>query len=354
MEDFTTLNNPRFLYTADLHEPYPDWVASQPIPTQEEFSKQASAAFADPARRLLPIGSKLATFYSALNVFAHCDKFSEATFERVKSACQFFDIEKEVAPYAELFAGHFEKSASATVPPAGRFAVDTELDGQAIQLFPLNDELDIRQSARDLAKMAFENRIGFSMLWSAAGEVVKAASEYGVLGLPDLIYRIGMERLPDLEKVAALLEGRERLVNEGDREVGKKIYQEIGSEASAGAIDPEECMHKIAAADESLGVIPNYRRSSKFLPASEVVFSGRPIAHLDKLASENVLVLDKVLVPLGSIKNIDRRDLDYKLSKEAAAALGKVLDTDDAQDISLVVMNWGEADQKTLLRMAAA
>ena len=72
-QDYTTINNPRFLFRAEMHQPFPDWVVSQAMPEAGEFTKKAASAFADPKRRLLPICSKSAAFHSAINIFAKPD-----------------------------------------------------------------------------------------------------------------------------------------------------------------------------------------------------------------------------------------------------------------------------------------
>ena len=36
-QDYTSMNNPRFLYLAALHQPFPDWVVKEAMPESDEF-----------------------------------------------------------------------------------------------------------------------------------------------------------------------------------------------------------------------------------------------------------------------------------------------------------------------------
>ncbi len=352
-QDYTTLNNPRFLYFAELNHPFPAWVSASPLPTTDQFEKCASTAFADQSRRLLPIRDKVSTFHSALNVFAHLDEFSEDVFNRVKNACAFHDIEADVAPYAELFADSFEKSASDMLAPAGRFAIDQTINGTAYQLLPLNDAQDVRDSAHELAKMAAERRIHFLTMLPAAEAVVKAASEFGVSVLPKIVERFGCERCPDLEKAAAMIAGREELSKSADSSALRAEYEEAVNEALRGEISPHLCMQKIAAIDDSAGITYKLHEASPVLTPSEIVFSGPLVSEVEKAAADHVAIKD-VLVPLAVVKSVDIMDAYYKLSKSAHQQLLTGLpDVTDAKELSLSIMGWSDADQRTLLRMVS-
>jgi hypothetical protein len=194
-QDYTTDPNPRYLYVAELHHPFPEWVANAPVPSADQFTKKASAAFADPSRRLLPIADKVSTFHSVINLLADVTNFPDTAFDRVKEACDFFGISKDVAPYAELFADRLEKSASSNAA-AVKFAIDEEINGETYKLLPLSDAMDIEDAGFSLAKMASDNRIHFVHLVNAARRIVKAADDHNVTDkLPELILRVGSERL---------------------------------------------------------------------------------------------------------------------------------------------------------------
>lgn len=344
--DFTTDPNPRYLYVAELHHPFPAWVANAAVPSAENFSKKASAAFADPARRLLPISDKVSAFHSAINLFADIANFPESAFDRVKEACDHFGISDDVAPYAEMFAERLEKSAgvAATVP----FAIDEEIGGQQFRLLPLGDAADVEDAAFELAKMASEHRIHFIHLTRAARKVVKAAEDHSVTNVPDLVVRLGSERVHNMAKAARLIEGREAYAKGCDAEAVKAAYAEALS-----ADDPNEAMEKIAAIDTSVGISHNYRNTTVPLP-SDIVFNGPLISEVEKVAREHAAIGD-VLVPLVDLKKVDRRALAFSLSKEAGEAIVRVLDdTNDATDVSLLVDSWVDSDRRTLLRLAAS
>tara|TARA_R110002110_G_scaffold8326_13_gene41929 strand:- start:2200 stop:3267 length:1068 start_codon:yes stop_codon:yes gene_type:complete len=348
-EDFTTINNPRFLYLAELSHPFPDWVVSEPIPAKSAFEKKAAAAFADVHRRLLPISTKSAAFHSAINIFAHMDEFDDAVFERVKEACAFFGISGDVAPYAGIFADEVEKSASENEFPEGRFAIDTTLNEESFQLLPINDREDVISSAFDLAKMASDNRIHLLMMVPAAREIVKAAADYGADGLPELIVRFGGEKFSDLEEATRLIEGREQFCKDATiRETIAADYKEALTDVEE---NPDTAMEKIAAIDMAAGLQPNYRIASLVPTPFDIVFSGPLDSEAEKAAKSHVLVRN-VLVPLEEVKRIEDMDAKFKLSKSASEAFSKIRECDDARDLSLTIEQWEEKDQRTLLRLA--
>jgi hypothetical protein len=350
--DYTTSNNPQALYFAEIHQPFPDWVAAHPIPTADKFEKCASAAFADIGRRLLPVRDKVSTFHSAIDLFANADAYSADVFERVKNACEFHGIADEVAPYAELFASKVEKSASADICTPGRFAINQEFNGVAYTLLPLNDAQDVKDSGHELAKMAADNRIHFLTLFPAAQEITKAAAEFGVVNLPSVVQRVGAARCANFEKAARLLEGRELLSKTADQDALRQAYAAAVTEAAA-TNDADGCVMKIAAIDDAAGIRYNYNASWRVLLPSEVVYTGPLVAEVEKAAAENVAVGD-ILIPLRELQKLDLIAADFKLSKEAATSLRNTINTTDAKDVSIALMGWCDTDRRTLLRMASA
>lgn len=349
-EDFTSMNNPRFLYRAGLKHPFPDWVANEPMPAKEDFLNKSAAAFADPARRLLPICTPQAAFHSALNLMACPADFDEAAFERVKAACEQFQIEGDIAPYAQMFALDIEKSASVEAPSV-RFAIDTVVDGQEYRLLPMSDGDDLVESAFELAKMAAENRIPISMLVGAAREIVKTAEDLGVSAqLPRTVTWFGSERYPDADRAAKLLEGRSLLCK--DASARETLEAEYAAAIDDLVSDPDSAMEKIAALDYVAGISVPCRVAGPVPTPFDVVFGGPLVSEIEKAATENVLIRD-VLVPLSAIQSIPDIEAEFKLSKSAASDLSIMRDGGDGRDISLVVAVWDDEDQKTLLRLAA-
>lgn len=352
-QDFTTYSTPpKYLFRAELHAPFPDWVVAEPMPTADQFSKQASIAFADQARRLLPISTKSATFHSALHIFANPNDFDESVFERVKEACAMHGIEQDIAPYASLFADELEKEAGLNEFVEGRYAIDDQIGNEVFKLLPLNDAEDVTSSAMDLSKMASEHRIHILTLVPAAREIVKAAADYSVgHKLPELITRLGKDRLPDADIAKKKIKGREMLCKEAD--IRGKIAADYAEALEGVEERPDESMAKIAAIDEAIGLRPNYKLSSVVPTPHAIVFSGDTMEAVEKTAKENVLVRE-VLIPMTAVKQIPAMDAAFKFSKSAAATLAKMASTDDARDLSLAIEQWDEADQKTFLRLAAA
>ena len=347
--DFTTDPNPRYLYIAELHHPFPAWVANAPVPSASQFEKKASAAFADSARRLLPVVDKVSTFHSAINLFAEVSKFPASAFDRVKEACDFFGISEEVAPYAEVFADRFEKAASGPAP-AVQFAIDETVGDHSYKLLPLGDAMDIEDAGIQLAKMASESRIHFIHLVKGARRVVSAAVDKGIMHLvPELVLRVGSERVHNMAKAAKLIAGREEYTKAATTIDVKAAYEEALQEE-----DPDVAMQKIAAIDTVAGIRHQYAANA-FLPLpSDIVFNGPLVAEVEKIAKEHAAI-GNVLIPLTELKKVDKRALVFALSKSAGESIIRVLDdTDDASDVSLLVDSWVDDDRRTLLRLAAA
>lgn len=347
--DFTSDPNPRYLYVAELHHPFPDWVANAPVPSASQFTKKANAAFADPDRRLLPISDAVATFHSAINLFAKPTDFPDSAFDRVKEACEFFGIAAEVAPYAEVFADRFEKSAGVTAAPV-QYAIDEEISGERYQLLPLGDAMDVEDAGFQLAKMASDSRIHFIHFAHAARRIVKAAEDHGVVDqLPEVVLRAGAERAHNLEKAAKLVAGRGDYARTGNPDEVNAAYLEALQDS-----DPDSVMQKIAAIDTAAGITHRYQPGAAVPLPNEIVFNGPLISEIEKVAKEHAAI-GNVLVPLNELKKVDRRALAFALTKEAGAAIINVLDdTDDATDVSLLVDSWVDEDRRTLLRLAAA
>lgn len=350
--DYTHTRNPRSIYLATLARPFPEWAEHSPVPTSEQFVKKASQAFADPARRLLPITDKATTFFSAIDCLANVGSYSDDTWERVKSACAHFGISADVAPYAELFADQVEKKASA-VPAAkpGRFAIDEEFNGRRIRVLPLNDSEQVRDSASALVKMASENRIHYIQLVAASEEIVKAASDLGTK-IPDFIHSCGEERLPDWEKAARLIESRNGCA--GVTKEAMADYRDTVRSGAAGEISPVECMQKIAGSDSAAGIKYRYTANTHIPLPHDIVFGGASVASLEKAASEQVLIRDN-LVPLSAFKKIPDADFVYRMPDADAGRRMRDLikSASDASDVSLAVAELARPDQVTLFKLAA-
>lgn len=349
--DYTYTNNPRSIYLAEMAVPFPQWIKGRPIPTSDELVKLASVAFADRARRLLPIHEKEAAFFSAVDYFANAGEYPEDAFDYIKEACDHFGIGADVAPYAEYFAGEFEKRAADASPAeVGRFAISTSLNGKDFKILPLNDAYEITKSAKDLVRMVDENRIHYLMFVDAAREVVKAATEAAcVTELPGLVTHAGTPRFEDLEKAARMIESRRPLV--GQFEGAFDAYTGAIKAAAAGKITPEECMQKIAATDDVIGLRYNYNLRSRVPLPHDIVFGGPSLPEVEKAAAENVMVRG-VPVPLRVINLIPKIDCEFHLEKSAADRLIELRADGQAVPISHEVSTWPDTDQKTLLRLA--
>lgn len=350
--DYTHTNNPRSLYLAEMAIPFPQWVKGCPVPTSAGLEKLASVAFADRSRRLLPLHEKEAAFFSAVDYFANVGSYPESTFAYIKEACDHFDIGSDVAPYAEHFAGVFEKRAADEAPVAApaRFAISTHLNGRDFKLLPLNDAYEVTKSAKELVKMVDENRIHYLMFVDAAREIVKAATDAScVTELPGLVVHVGTPRFEDLDKAARMIDSRRPLI--GACEGAMEEYVGAIKAAAEGKITPEECMQKIAATDDAIGIRYNYNPRTRVPLPHDIVFGGPSLPEVEKMAATNLLVRG-VPVPLRVVASIPKIDCEFLLEKDASASLLSLRDGGNAAPLSLAVAAWSEADQKTLLRLA--
>jgi hypothetical protein len=333
-----------------MHKPFPSWIADAPMPEAAEFVKRANTAFADPERRLLPICTKAAAFHSAIQIFAEPDDFDLATLDRVKEACAFYEIESDVLPYAELFLNEFDKSAALNEPVEGRFALNDELNGTPLRLFPINDAFDVVDSANELAKMAGEHRIPLVTFVPTARTIIKAAAEHGVnQKLPSLVMRFGVERFPDADEAAKKIAGRELLCK--DASIHAMLQRDYIAAIAEVEADPEEAMLKIATIDQVAEISTSF--SNPFVPtAYDIVYGGPLVSEVEKAAKEHISVRD-VLVPLQALEQVPTLELQYRLSKSAGEQLKGLAGVKDAREFSVVIDKWTERDQKTLLRLMA-
>lgn len=350
--DYTHTNNPRSIYLAEMALPFPEWIKGQPIPERKDLEKLASVAFADRSNRLLPVHEKEASFFSSLDYFANAGDYPEETFDAIKEACEHFGIGADVAPYAEFFAGVFEKQASeesVEVIP-GRFAISTQLNGHDFQILPLNDPYEVSKSARELLKMAHEDRVHYLMLVDAAREIVKAASEIGSdQPLPGLVLHVGSPRFEDLDKAASLIETRRPLSKGFDG--AYEAYTSAIKEAAEGKITAEECMQKIAATDDIIGIKYNFSPRTRTPLPHDIVFGGPSYSEVEKEAASRVIIRG-VPVPFGVMSKIPKSDVEFKMEKAAASEFLQLRDGGSAIPLSLAIEKWAADDQKELLRLA--
>lgn len=361
MKDFTSRGNLPHFARAKAHKAFPAWVGQ--VPSATDFVKMSSEAFADKASRTLPICNATATFYSALDVFHNADIYPEAALDRVKQACEMFGIGGDVAPYADLFADEFEKSA-ATIEP-GAFAINTMIGDKDIQLLPIGDVEDIRKSASDLMTMVEESRIFYPMARQAAVTIVKAARELGVAAneMPASLIELGTERLPTPvtpEAIGAMQQclrkraGYSTVPSYTEESLAGRYNDDLNAYAD-GEITAAEFTEKIAAADFLAGVHGAYRFSGprRIELPHEIVFSGPSLDDVEKLAKTNVVIND-ITVPLAAFRALDPVESAHKLSKRAGAAIPTILEASDARDVTLEIANWESGDVRTLCRMLVA
>jgi len=349
MTDYTQTDNPRCLYAAAMSKAFPEWVTMDGIPSRKEVEGLSKKAFADTEERLLPIHTKTAAFYSALDYFSRPHEFSDDVYERVKQACDLHGITEEIPEYTQVFLDAFEKQAADyIVPEKDKFAISFELDGQEIQLLPVNDAVEIESSSAELDKMAAEERIPHELAMDAARNIVKAASE---AGLEDVVFgfaaKHGIDRLPDMEKAATKIELRKQIV----AEEFKPKYDEIVKKASEGDIEPEEAVEAILELDKQANVVYDYVNPKHGVVAPElVIFGGITKKAAIQQTVDNVLVGD-VAVPLDVWNKLRGDVVEFRMNKEASSAIVPTIGTRDGSEASLAIMDMANDDKQQLLEL---
>ena len=327
--DFTRTNNPTSLTKAAGIHPFPEWADSAPIPHADGLVGFSNSIFADTHRRLLPLHTKEAAFFSAIDFLDHPEDFGLEAGERVKKACDGFGIWGEMLPWLHASANSFEKSASSC-----SWAIDTEIGGTPIRMFPLDTDENVREAVYGLTKMAQEKRIEYTMLREAALNVMEKDAD----AANELLAAFAITQFTDPEKTAALISSR------GGDDAQQKAYNTIAKELAEG-LDPETAVIKLAACDIAFDK-PNHPFPTTRLRPHELVYCGDKLSDLRKEASQHVFVME-VLIPRSALAAIDPTDIEYALSKQAGVAF-------DAQRLDLedVVAGWDKYDQKALLHLA--
>jgi len=350
MTDYTQTDNPRCLYAAAAAKPFPEWVAADGIPTREETATLSKQAFASEDDRLLPIHTKTATFYSALDYFSRPNEFSEVTYERVKTACDVHGITADIPDYTQVFQDSFEKQAADyIVPVADRFALNFDVEGSQYELLPINDAYDVSLAAEELDKMATEQRIPHELAVAAAVEITKAAADFGVTDIIGFTSTFGVEREADFTKAAAAVASRARSMNYDAYAVA--AYGGIIKSAAEGSITAEDAVAKLHVLDRANDVVYSYINPKHGVPAPEqMIYSGISKQAALTQVSDNVLI-DGVAVPLSAWNAMDSEVVGFRMSKDASDVITPHIGTRDASEASLAIMDMAQDEQHNLLEL---
>ena len=332
--DFTRTNNPTSLFKAASVHPFPEWADTSPIPHAAGLTKLANAAFADSAKRLLPIHTKAASFFSMVDFLDHPNDFGLATGERLKTACENFGIMDDMLPYLREADNSFIKSAS-----SADFAIDVEIGKTPVKLFPLDSLENVREAVVGLTKMANERRLEYTMLRDASLRVMEKAADYRE-PVNTLLASFAVTRFTDPEKSASLIASR------GATPYEQSQYNAVCSDLAAG-LDPEEAVTKIAAYDIAFDH-NNHLYAGTHLRPHDIVYCGERLDDLTKAASENVLV-NGIAIPMSVLASIKTEDLEFGLSKSASASFDIKTDSISLAD---TIACWSAVDKKTLLHLS--
>lgn len=325
-----------------MSQHFPEWLSDQSTPDQ--LVKLASTAFAAGDRRF-PLHTPTDAYYSALDYFRNIQEVPEKVGEQIKKAAATYGILDDLQSPAEYFAVTFEKSASEELV-TGEFAIDEELDGSLLRMLPINNDLQVKNAAADLQRMAVDQRIPYAMFVAASRNIVKQASDLGVSlkSLPVVVYDAGDSRTVDPDELPATLL---KLAEERK----SPHLEELSKMAAAGA-DPDTLLVALSSAEESLGRRYRYNERGLQDMPHNLIFTGPRESEINKAAAEQLLVGD-LQIPYQAFRKIPDEELYAKLSEAAGESVLELKKTaSTAHQVSLEVMEWREEDRKTLLRLA--
>lgn len=350
MKDFQTDAVQRPIVKAAAAGLLPDWLMATPFPEKREFTKLASAAFADPANRLLPTNSKACVLWSATYAGAHPDWYSPGSQDSIKAAAAVFGVVDEVEKLLAFRDALETKQASAaptTVKSA--FALTLE-DGAAfglsegpVNLLPCHDEFHIDGSAESLNKAARDNTMPPELVYMAAVELVKAASKAGCLDvLPRAVAAAGTERMVDWNRAEILLSDRLKMA--GDSFFG---YGEIVKLGQANPEQTDMLIDGLRDLDAALGFTYWGSKASNVISPWEAVYSGPTMETIEKMAQTHA-VLAGALVPMDALVSLSDTEVDRLFGKEAGEIIKSAKVADDNAGATNLLSQLGADVQERL------
>jgi hypothetical protein len=317
------------LHLASLIEE-PDYVKKSSLEL-DEIAQLSSHEFADPTRRELPIHTPGHTFIS----WGYCKSAGISNpdiLQRIQKAGELHQIADDLKKIDEAFA---TQTKSASAAPAPRYAIYMDFEepestssnphkraGGVHGFYPINDDLQIEESARKLAND--RSRIPIELFVEGCREIVKIASTKNVpkSALPPVVLSYGEERLADVEHVKIASARRVRLT-------GDPIYNDIAlSFLEADEPDRDAYASLMKQADDQ-----NALKYSKALEDPWSVFHSGKSASAHQREMDAWAVINDSAVPVSAVRSVPdstfqkffaKADADTLISftKEAATRSG--------------------------------
>lgn len=309
--DYVSDQNPRALfYLVDTYE-LPEYVKSASLP-EEEIEKLPNHAFADVARREFPVHTKAAAWLS----YAYAVTAGQTgLLDRIKKASAVHQIENDLRALDEFLAKTHTKKASDR-QPAHALTVKTA-SGDVQKFYPLNSAYQVVESSRQI--MDDRYKLPIEWLRDASKAVVKQAAVHSVdnLQIPDLIWNMGEDRVPDMNLAMEVAETRAALFQHTP-EVGE-IYIDLVKAASVDESGIETVVQGFIELDALNGV--DYRFN---VDPYRAFYSGPRVSEIEALAAGTVKVAN-VIVPMEEFVNKSEDFWKDILRHETASQLDEAI-----------------------------
>ncbi len=336
--DYQNDSNPKPLYRIDELVGTPEYVSTAEVITKEATSHLADIAFADPRRREFPCFNKVSAYLS----FAYL-KGAGITNPKVeaiiKEAATMFGIQADIAKIEAALAT--VKSAAVSPPLFALPPGTTKYAGTAF--YPISNREEVEASAHQL--LNDQERLTAGLFHKAAQAVVKAASAFPGCVLPAKVARAGVPRYPDIENAKQIAGNRRFEVKQAD---ALELYQDIVKLAEAGT-EPQQVAEMWEELDQKFGV----KYANGIVDPWTAVFSGTPVAELEKLAQE-IVIIHNTPVPMQVVSGISDESLSQRFTKATATKLAEWKKQATAALRSEGIATFSPEIQKEVLRLALA
>jgi hypothetical protein len=351
--DYTTDQNPRSIHFVQDQGITPEYIKSAAVPTKESVQGMPDTVFADPGKRLLPVHTKEATFFSAAYFFGSGDS-DPSVATRIEKAAAAFGITSDIVNVRNAFV--FETKQASAVP----YALEVEMSKEAgvHSFYPLLTRDNVVDSASQMSRDYHEGRLPLELYRDAAVNTVKSAHELGIEDreLPKTVVQLGTPRTPDFQYAASRvsLSKSAGLINEEALPVYLDILQAAESEYNSISdfTEKDAAMTKWAEAmldlDRACGIA---KYNEIVVDPYSALFSGTSYADIDKAASETLFINDAA-VPLAALQAIPSKDVHARFTKDESASILDWQKSASAYDINRELGLQSEAFHDELLRLA--
>lgn len=319
--DFVRDKNPTAIYKVAMEagNDLPDYVADYEIPEDADLDALADTAFADPFNRLHPIHSKAASVLSGAYLAGKGLRES-LEFQRAKKAAEFFGAKEDFDKLTSILVNQ-EKKAGEGRKEEYALSFQLEDGGEIKHFYPINNEVQVVKAAVSSDSDWTSGRLPIDWYRGAAIKIVKKANELGLdkNSLPERVWNMGEERLPNLENAKVALVSRKRA---GVNEEGLKLYEDVIKSAATADSSVSDCVDLWLDLDAVHGV--DYRSVTNPYAA---FYSGPKISDVEKQAAE-VIFIEDVPVPKTEVVGLlvdDALTIKREFNKAAAEKVEEAL-----------------------------